>query len=604
MINPGLRSTINWTGSLLVLVMLFVSGCDHAPNQADRPRMDRLDLVTDADMVIHCSDISALFDAIEKSPLGRFWGSPEMASFREGNSLEDEIRLSLLDEENGENATKIRDLYLEQLKMLDGEVILGLDFSDFDGEPEITILAALSAENYQRSLEMDDLLHELEDVETIKASEDFRDTRIYTYIRKEDAGDRFIYQAFKAGTLLVSEDRPWLEQALIRLQETPAREPAGDPVLAVSSRARLMDRLQSLMVDQVRQSESPIDMRAVIKSLGIDALGDVDLRFCLQENQAHIDFQVARRGEWEKGLLVLIPSEPAPVDFRMAHVPPDIASYQVTRLDLNALWMQIPEILRQISPEFQMQFSIGVNALGGMMNINVNDDIFNNMDKLAYYYTCLGDDGQELLYGFKVKDADAMERTLGKLFAENSPFAAQIGPFYHENDVQGHVIHMLQFPVPSSDGETMAFTEIGLTVADRALLIGKANLLVDYVQAAVNNQGVPDFYESRPFKEMVARVPADACSYGWSDLSAYARFFMSEIRTAAEQMREEMATPASTGEDFRETLNPLADIFVDFDIDTLPNAEVVASYFDTSDGYSVIDDAGFRSSITIHYPKP
>jgi hypothetical protein len=590
--------------SFLILAALLLSGCEQAQDQANLPKMDRLELVADVDMLVRCSDTSALFGAIEQSPLGRFWNSPDMTAFRNGQSIEEAIRMALVEEDEGENAAKIRDIYLEQIKMINGEFILGLDFHDLEGEPVFTVVAAMQEEDYNRSLEMDVLLFELEDVETIMASEPFRGTQITTYMRKEETGDRFVYQAFHGGTLLASEDRSWLEHALIQLMETPAREPEGAPVFSITGKARLIDQLQSKVAAQAAENESSFDMQAVIKSLGFDTLGDVDLNVCMKADRADITFRVARRGEWNRGLLVLIPPEPAPVDFQLAHVPPDVASYQVTRLDLNALWVQIPEILRQISPEFQMQFSMGVNAVGGMMNINVNEDLFNNLDRLAYSYARLGDKGQELVYGFKVKDADAMERTLRKLFAEHSPVVAQLGEFYHETDIQGHVIHMLQFPNPSRGEDEMGYSEVGLTVVDRALVIGQGDLLVEYVQAANHNAGLPEFYASRPFREMLARVPVDACSYGLSDLSAYARFFMNQVMQTAEELETAMATPASADEDFEEALAPLADIFGGLDMAQLPSAEVVASYFGNSDGYSVIDASGLTSIMTVYYPEP
>jgi hypothetical protein len=591
-------------GFILILAAFFLPGCERAQDKAQIPQMDRLDLVTDADMIVRCSETSALFAAMEQSPIGRFWKSPEMAAVHNGQSIEEEIRRFLIQEADSENAAQITDIYIEQAKMIDGEFILGLDFATFDGEPAVTIVAAMREEDYQRSLEMDALLFELEDVETIKASEDFRDTRIYTYMRKEAMGDRFFYQAFHGGTLVASEDRTWLERALIRLMETPAREPEGDPVLAITGKAQMFDRLQTLLAEHASEKGLPVDMPMVIKSLGVDALGDVDLSLCMKEDRLDIVFQVARRGEWNRGLMVLIPSEPAPVDFRLAHVPPDVASYQVTRLDLNALWTQIPEMLRQISPEFQMQFSMGVNAVGGMLNINVNDDLFNNLDRLAFSYARLGDNGQELVYGVKIKDAAAMERTLRKLFADNSPVVAQLGQFYRETDIQGHIVHTLQFPNPSANDDAMAFNEIGLTVVDRALVIGQGDLLVAYVQATLDTQGVPDFYESRPFQEMAARVPADACSYGLSDLSAYARFFMDEVRKTVEAVEAAKATPASADEDFNAAMAPLADIFEGIDVSQLPSAEAMAGYFGNSDGYSVIDAAGFKSIVTVYYPAP
>jgi len=589
-------------GLPLILAIVFISSCDMSPQGGDVPRMDRIDLLAEADMVLRCSDTSDLLKAIESSPIGRFWNSPEMAGFRNGSSLEEQFRLSLADADEGGNATRIRDIYLAEMKMLDGEFILGLDFNDLDDEPTVAIVAAMRAEDYQRSLEMDELLFELEDVETIKAREDFRGISIYTYMRKEETEDRFLYQAHHDGTLLASEDRTWLEHALIRLMETPAREPEGDPTLSISGKARLMDKLQSHLATQTSGAESLFDMQAIIQSLGFDTLGDMGFDMCLKENRADIMFTVGRRGEWNRGLMVLIPPEPAPVDFRLAHVPLDVASYQVTRLDLNALWQQIPEILRQISPEFQMQFSMGVNAVGGMMNINVNDDLFNNLDRMAFTYSRIGDQGQELLYGFKVNDADAMERTLRKLFAEQSPVVAQLGDLYRETDVQGRIIHILQFPIPSGDGDIPTFSEIGLTVVDRALVVGQGGLLEDYVHAAIHNQGVPPFYDTSSFKEMAARVPADACSYGLSDLSAYTRFIIDEIQKAVDEMEDGVATPASTEAGCPDDGDPLAALFGGFAADQLPSADIIARYLGISDGYSVIDDTGFRSVWTIHYP--
>jgi len=73
--------------SFLIVVALCLPGCERAQDQAQIPKMDRLDLVMDADMIVRCSDTSALFAAIEQSPIGRFWKSPEMAAVRDGQSL-------------------------------------------------------------------------------------------------------------------------------------------------------------------------------------------------------------------------------------------------------------------------------------------------------------------------------------------------------------------------------------------------------------------------------------------------------------------------------------------------------------------------------------
>ncbi len=593
-------------GVLSALVLVLLAGCDRGSQTVDIPRMDRLDLVTEADLIVHCSDSGRFAAAIERSPLGRLWNSPEMKASREGRSLEALIRQALTEAADGEHAARINEIYMAQIKMLDGEFILGMTFDSPDGEPEITMAAAISEADYKSSLEMDALLQELEDKETISASEDFRDTRIYTYMEKEEDGDHFSYQAFYAGTVVMSDNRPWLEQALIRLMETPAREPQGDPVLTLRGQAHLLDRLQDRIAAKAAAGQTPFDWPALAKSLGIDTLGDLRLQARMLADRAELSLEVDRRGEWNRGLMVLLPPDPVPLDFHLAYVPPDVASYQITRLDLNAFWLQLPEILRQISPEFQMQFSLGVNAMGGMMGININEDVFQNLDSLAFSYARFGDRGQELLYGLNVRDSEAMERTLRKLFAANSPLAAQIGPFYRETDIQGQTIHVLQMPVSENGEDETDFLEVGLMVVDRALVIGHGNLLVDYAQAAVNRAGTPSFYESHAFREMAARVPANACTYGLSDLSAYARYFTAEIRKAAAEAQALQAAPAAVEEDCgcENDPDPLVAFWDRFDGDHLPPAEVMARYFSISDGYSVIDESGFRSAMTIHYPQP
>ena len=606
MISHRQRPRLAFAEFMILMALLLFSGCGPSPQQADIPKIDRLALMTDADLVVRCSDTSAFAAALENSPLGRLWRSPEMQATREGQSLEDLIRRALNDAADDENAAQINDIYMAQIKMLNGEFILGLNFNELGTAPAFTTVAAISEADFNRSLEMDKRLHALENEETISASEDFRDTRIYTYIEKQEAGDHFYYQAFYNGTLVMSENRPWLEQALIQLMEAPVKEPGGAPVLTINGKARLIDRLQGQLAQKLTESETPFDLTTLVNSLGFDTLGDIRMQVCMQTDRADMTLEIDRRGEWNRGLMVLIPPEPVPADFRLAYVPPDVASYQVTRLDLNALWRQIPEILRQISPEFQMQFSLGLNAVGGMMDININEDFFNNLDNLAFSLVRFGDQGQEMIYGLNVRDSDAMERTLRKLFADHSPLAAQMSPYYQETDIRGQTIHMLQFPVPADDGQNTIIHEVGLTVVDRALVIGNGSLMVDYVQAAVNNQGLPAFYESRPFRDMLSRLPPEACSYAVSDLSAYVRFFSDEIRTAVASARAHRASPANADEDCgcEERDHPLTAFFDGIAVANLPSTEVMASYFGTSDGYNLIDAVGFRSAWTFHYPEP
>ena len=61
------------------------------------------------------------------------------------------------------------------------------------------------------------------------------------------------------------------------------------------------------------------------------------------------------------------------------------------------------------------------------------------------------------------------------------------------------------------------------------------------------------------------------------------------------------AVPASSNGD--EAPEPLAEFLDGFQIDKLPPADVIASYFGVSEGYSVMDETGFRSTMTMRYPS-
>jgi hypothetical protein len=79
---------------------------------------------------------------------------------------------------------------------------------------------------------------------------------------------------------------------------------------------------------------------------------------------------------------------------------------------------------------------------------------------------------------------------------------------------------------------------------------------------------------------------------------------MDEVRETVKAVEAAKATPANADEDVDAAMAPLADIFEGLDVSQWPSAEVIAGYFGNSDGYSVIDAAGFKSIVTVYYPAP
>ena len=603
MMNNALKAPARLVAGLLPIVLLLLSiGCDRLNPPADQPRMDRLELFGDNDLVLRFSDTEGFFQALADSPLGQLWQSEAMADFRNGRELGQELLEAVARGAAATDDEQVRQIHLDQFKMLRGEVIVGLDFRDPEASPSATIAAHMEEADFNLSLEMDKRLFELEQKETLSAVEDFRGVKLYTYITKEDGGDRFSHQAFCGGTLVASENRNWVEQAVVRLLATPAREPKGAPLFSVNGRSRMFDRLKNQIASSSRDKESPVDVQALIHALGIDALGDVDFTMRLEPDRMQADFRVGRQGEWNRGLMVVLPAEAAPLDLRLAYVPANPMNYQVSRLDLNALWQEIPKMLGAVSPEAQMQFGMATNGLAGMAQIDLSRDLFGNLDGLFFSYARLDGDAQQMLYGFKVRDAEAMGRTLERLFGDDAPLAAQLGDMYTRADIQGKIVHSVRFPVPAPEGNPTVYGEIALTVLDRALIIGQGELVMEYVQSSLSPGESPEFYASKGFRLLSAQLPQGANSYGLSDFAQYARLALNQIRQIAAAI-EDRAGDSGDGDSADGEGDKVAAFLQRFDLDRLPPDDTIARYMGTGTSHSLIDAGGLQVALTIHYPE-
>jgi len=306
-----------------------------------------------------------------------------------------------------------------------------------------------------------------------------------------------------------------------------------------------------------------------------------------QSADTHLD--IARGGDWSRGLMALIPDGPAPADFRLSYVPANPASYEVSRIDLNALWIQLPEILRQIDPEFADKFDMGLNMANGMLQMDLTRDLFANLDNLYFRYSRVAGDQKESVVGLLLKDADAMDRTLLKLFDESSVVMSQVGGFYHRSDIQGYVIHTLNLPGMSADQPN----RIGAAVMDGALLVGHEALLMDHAQAVAAKSGEPGFYRSPTFSGMAAGLPDNAYSYAVGDLSKLSELFFSRLRQSA---LGEMARKSPDDDEL------FGRFTQGFDFEKLPPDDFLLKFLGTTESYAVKDASGVRARVAVQYP--
>ncbi len=587
----------------LAVTAAFLSGCQSQKTEPTLPSIDRSELFADSQVVFRISNTTDMLEAVKKSPLGELWNSPEMEAFRDGRTMDEHIQEAMRTNSDSATEDRLGEIYLEEIKMLKGEVILGFEFNDQDAEPKMCIAAAMTKEAFDRSLELDARIHELEDTETITATENFNGIEIHTYVVKGEAedDDEFHYQAFYKGTILMGEKKEWLEKSLAALMERSVREPADAPSAALLLKPGLLAQMKQKMLENLPEERDATDVDRLVSSLGVEAIGETGITYTMKPESAQLDLTVQKTGEWDRGLMLFIPTEPAPADYRISYMPEEPASYGVARTDFARIWAEIPVILKQIAPDMEAKFNLGVGSIGGMLQINIDKDLFGNLDNLMFNYSRIVEERQEWIYGFRVKDAAAMNQMLFTLFDENAIIRSQLGDMYREVTIQGNTLHMLKIPGASMDAEGPVFQNFGVVVLDQALLVGHENLLMDHVQSTADKSGEPAFYKSDKYTAMMENIPSGAFRYSMGSLSKIGEYTLAKIRESESHEDDLFADDEMEGPDVEEAF---MDRFLEgFKYDQLPADEVIAGYLGDFEGYSLANEKGLESVLTIRYPR-
>ena len=172
----------------------------------------------DTALRLHTANVSNLCAALVDTPLGRCLRDPEVKEFLGNPELN-----CLLPQCGGapQSQTELQRLRGEQLKLLQGEVVLGL----MQGTPVKFCLAAqLTKPQYAQFKEIDEKIHRTLPEAAKFVREDFQGLEI---LRADNisAGQptKTTWQTLVNDTFLFSNDRAWLEKALSSYR--PSRQP-------------------------------------------------------------------------------------------------------------------------------------------------------------------------------------------------------------------------------------------------------------------------------------------------------------------------------------------------------------------------------------------
>lgn len=581
--------------------------------------MERSDLLKDhADVIIRVSDGPAFMKAISDSSLGTLWNSPQMKPFLANQSLEDAlIKSILLDSEKYKSPQRALDINRGILELLKGEILMGVHLGEEEGSTSFYIMATMNAENYAKILDLSKREAKLVGDQTVDKQQRFQGIEITETITESDEGKSTQWTAFCGDTYLNSTEREWLESCIVRLKKESPRSPRKPPSLQIEVTNGFFKRIAA-PTDEPPEKEQKTDEGkgpdtvAMLRAIGIGEVGSARMEWLLKEEKSEFNLVVERAGE-NKGLWTLFSRDPVPMNHYLGYVPEDVASYQVMRINMDAFWQELPNFLNAGNPQGATQFRLGVQMTSKMLGIDIYRDFIGNLDTLLTTFSRLEGLQELTMYAWQLKQPEAMEKTLSKIFAEGGWIHSHLQTNLETLELHGHRVYTIKLPQatpPADEGKTspqqpqVNFIPYSISVIDGDLAVGALPLMRNYIGGTMDKSGKRQFYRSRLFNNMIRRIPDRVNGYGFFNIYQWIKplvnFFKTIRKPAIPPAADKDAKPGA-GRAQKDSFN---EFLRNLQFNRLPSPDFITEHFGPILSYFRFE--GDRLSIRweFHYTRP
>ncbi len=558
MIRP-LRST-------LVLTLLL---CSTFPAHA----LKRTQLAPqEARFHVHLTSTVSFWERLKQSPLGKLWMDQQFQDFI-GNPDEDLLNEIFF----GGEKTAEDEIIIEQLKMLKGEVAfaMGRESESF------YVVAAISPEDFHRSLDMDERLKEIsaEPFDIVRSA--FQDIEIIQHISNpRTAQESSSWQAHVNNTLIMGPDREWVERSIVRLKEESIEEPEGNPVLTFTlPLAALIEEAVAAAAAEEQAAPSGINPTALFESLGLIGIETFTARIELKEGELLIDNNLIATS-LDRGLFTIMDMNPVEIP-SVGFIPEDISLLEVGRLNLLRFWQEIPVVLMAAMPEAKPQFDLVLGMIRQQTGIDIEQDLLAHIGNRYLGFSTMENDTMISITAFELRDGTAFQHGLESIL--NAPaLQPQVATALDTIDFLDHTLYVSRNTEPA---DTIAFA-----VAGNYLLYGQP----EGVRQVIRNESsetAPDLrFEQTALVEGLRRnTPGSAFGYSAVDWNKNMTYFIREL-SKPQVYQMIFGQWAKSGAPIPPP-----------DISKLPPSEHLASFFNTSYQYVEKTEQGLHQQITLKY---
>jgi hypothetical protein len=531
--------------------------------------MDRLSLLPPDQIIsVRVSNISEFGARLKKSPFGQLWDDPQFQEFAGHPTEQDWADIFFSGDSDAE-----KEINIDQFKMLKGELIFGMN----PGTETLCLIAAMSSEDYLRSLTQDEKLKVMaaEPFEII--NDEFQGIKLIRHIHNggTDEEESF-WQAYLAGTLLNGTSREWIEQSIIQLKKQSPTEPEGAPSLEINL------KISQLIDEMARETEAAPNDKAVFEALGLTGIGNGSVTLRLDDNQMVLDGTL-NITDLTKGIFALLDLQASALP-TVTFIPENSSSIGVGRVNLLRFWREIPKIIAAISPEGILQFAMLSGMIQQQAKIDLDQDLLSNLGTQYLSFSVTDPETTQLVsvVGIELKDSFAF-RTALETALTAPDLRPQIATVLDEESFLGHTIYNIKNQKPGSQPQAFSIA------ADR-LFYGPPDELRRIIQTQSNADSASASFEHSPLVQGLRKHTPPAA------FSCQAIDWTKQLESVLPQLTNP-AVIAALKMKCKDRNNSLE--LPDFE--KLPAAEHLASFFKITYQYTEKTDNGLHRRVIAPY---
>lgn len=515
---------------------------------------------------IHINNVSNVLHQVKISPLGQLWSDEQVQNFLGNITAEDCMELL-----NEGELKEIDELYLEEAKMLKGEVAVAIETET----EEPYLVTEMSQEDFEMSLEIDQKINELSESPIEIKYDTFQDVQLIEHIEPaldEEGEPTSSWQAHLGNTLISGPSKNWIEQSIVRIQNDPITEPKGTPTISVNIP---VNQLISMFLEKDDADETAKTM--------LDALGLLSIQRFNMSLELHDDHMVSTSNlhvsDLTKGLFTLLDLSPTTLPDE-AFIPTELITFEAGRFNLLGLWKEVGNILDLVAPEVKPQYDMIPMMAMQMLNIDIEQALLANLGPRYFSYTVGTGDDIHSVVAVDLKDSTSFQTALET--AITSPMLQQqLASILETETFLDTTLYSFVIPDDSGNEEKGAFCML-----DQQLLYGELAGVQQAIRTLNNAEPLAD---NKLLNQLRDKIPENAFGYSIVNWKYYIHELIGylkkpEIQQAITQQMAINGTP----------IPPL-------DFDKLPSASHLAQFFNINYQYIESTADGLHHKVIVEY---